>query len=166
MPQSIRIVSTRFDGSPRDHHDAELLEAVDDVLIFRTFRGTPIHSAERGVFAFEDDAIELYFTRRWYNVWHFLDGRAHDNAWYANVSRPPVFDGQPLHWTDLYLDVRCHLDGRLEVLDVDEFESASRVLGMPEGVAASAQKALDEILLLAGRGAFPFDHEVQMRGLM
>ena len=117
MSQPIRVISSKYDGTPRDYYDAKLLEEIEGLLVVRTVRGTPIHSNKPGVFAAEDSAVELYFTQRWYNVWHLLDGAAYDNTWYANISRPATFDGQTLRWTDLYLDVRCHLDGHLEVLD-------------------------------------------------
>ena len=41
-----------------------------------------------------DDSVELYFKDRHYNVLHLDDGKTFDNAWYANVSLPAVFDGK------------------------------------------------------------------------
>ncbi len=111
----------------------------------------------------EDNAIEIYFTDRWYNVWHLREHTTYPNLWYSNIAMPAKFDGKTLRWVDLELDVRCYLDGSLRVLDEDEFEVNRLEMGYTDEVVERALAALDEVLRLGKEGTFPFDYETQIR---
>ena len=113
----------------------------------------------------EDNAIEIYFTDRWYNVWHLREHTTYDNLWYSNIAMPAIFDGKTLRWVDLDLDVRCHLDRSLRVLDEDEFEQNRVEMGYPIEVVERAFAARDEVLALGKDGTFPFNHETQLEDL-
>ena len=110
----------------------------------------------------EDNAIEIYFTDRWYNVWHFREHTTYQNLWYPNIAMLARFDGQTLQWVDLDIDIRCYLDSSLRVLDEDEFEQNRIEMGYPSEVVDRALAARDEVLQLGKDGSFPFDHETQI----
>ena len=76
---------------------------------------------------------------------------------------PARFDGATIRWVDLDIDIRCYLDGSLEVLDEDEFAQHRVELGYSDEVVEHALAARDEMLRLARAGAFPFDHETQIK---
>ncbi len=110
----------------------------------------------------EDNSIEIYFTDRWYNVLHLREHTAYPNLWYSNIAMPARFDGKTLQWVDLDIDIRCYLDGSLQVLDEDEFEQNRVEMGYPSEVVECALTARDEVLRLGREGTFPFDHETQI----
>jgi len=69
-----------------------------------------------------DRFVELYFNNRWYNLFEVHD-RDDDRikCWYCNVTRPAVFENGAISYIDLALDLLVYPDGRMLVLDEDEF---------------------------------------------
>jgi protein associated with RNAse G/E len=159
LGRTIRVVSTRYDGRPRDEHDAELLEDNARDIRIRIPRGTPV---TRGGEPFElepSDSVQIFMRDADFNVNHMSAVvPPYRNLWYANIALPPEFDGDELRWTDLYLDVmRDHEHGVL-LKDVEEFERMARELPIPPELVQRVYAARDEVLRLAAAGAFPFDH--------
>lgn len=161
--KTIRVVSTKYDGSLRDSYNALLLDHVGSMIRLKVPSGTPILDGRtKQTELSEDTAIEIYFLDRWYNVWHMREHTTYPNLWYANVAKPAEFDGETLSWVDLDLDVRCYLDGSLAILDEDEFEQNRVAMSYPRDVVEEALEAQNEILMLGQIGAFPFDHWGQL----
>ena len=158
--QPVRVVSTKYNGTLRDTYGAQIVDHVGAVLRLSVPAGIPTFGAKEGRWvAAEDSAVEIYFADRWYNVWHFRSSPR--NLWYCNIAMPAAFDGKVLRWVDLDLDVRCHVDGSIQVLDEDEFERHRVEMCYPDEVAERTLAALDEVLHLARRRIFPFDHDEQ-----
>ena len=105
----------------------------------------------------------MYFTDRWYNVWHFLEHGINRYLWYANIAMPATLEGTTLRWTDLDIDVCCHLDGSVETLDWDEFQENRSSMSYPNHVVERALAAHQEVARLGETGAFPFDRKNQLR---
>jgi predicted RNA-binding protein associated with RNAse of E/G family len=61
-----------------------------------------------------------FWTDRFYNVYHWLDGRGGTIGFYFNFSDTTVIGDGRLEWRDLTLDVLATPAGRLEVLDEHE----------------------------------------------
>lgn len=158
----VSVVSTKYDETPRDRYEAQLLDHQGPIVRLRVPAGTPTYGKYGQIVEAEDNAIEIYFTDRWYNVWHFREHTTYDNLWYSNIAMPARFDGKTLRWVDLDLDIRCHLDGSIRVLDEDEFEQNRIEMGYPSEVVERAFAARDEVLRLGKDGTFPFDHETQL----
>ena len=160
--QPVRVVSTKYDGTPRDCYEAQLLDHEGPMVRLRVPAGTPTYGKHGQMVEAEDNAIEIYFTDRWYNVWHFREHTTYHNLWYSNIAMPARFDGKTLQWVDLDIDIRCYLDGSLRVLDEDEFEQNRTEMGYRSEVVEHALAARDEVLQLGKVGTFPFDHETQL----
>ena len=165
-PRTIRIEKTKYDGTVQRFCDGQLLDHVGSVLRVKVPAGTPVYVTrkERWVKS-GSTALHCYFENRWYNVWHLREHIVAPNLWYANVAMPARFDGATIRWVDLDIDIRCHLDGSLEVLDEDEFAQHRVELGYSDEVVERALAARDEMPQLARAGAFPFDHETQIGAL-
>ena len=161
--QKVWVVSTKYDGTPRDSYEAQLIDHEGPIVRLRVPAGTPTYGKDGHMVEAEDNAIEIYFTDRWYNVWHLREHTTYPNLWYSNIAMPAKFDGKTLRWVDLELDVRCYLDGSLRVLDEDEFEVNRLEMGYTDEVVERALAALDEVLRLGKEGTFPFDYEMQIK---
>ena len=159
----VQVVSTKYDGTLRDTCQAQVLDHVGSTVRLIVPAGTAIYAgkADQGVEA-EDNGIEIYFTDRWYNVWHLREHTTWPNRWYSNVAAPARFDGDELHWVDLDIDIRCYLDGSLQVLDEDEFERNRVEMGYPDELVSQALAAREEVLRLGRERVFPFDYERQI----
>jgi protein associated with RNAse G/E len=95
------------------------------------------------------------FEDRWYNVSRMpRDGRT---WYYVNIATPVEFDGEFFSTIDLDLDISWYTDADPEVLDEDEFLAHGEAMRYPADVVAHARAAVDEVLGLIRRRAFPFD---------
>ena len=101
-----------------------------------------------------DVFTEFYFWGRWYNVFHVAAADGTPKGWYCNVCRPPCLADETLTYVDLALDLFVHPDGRMTVLDEDEFEVAALNIYSPED-ARGARDGLAALLELASAGALP-----------
>jgi uncharacterized protein len=101
-----------------------------------------------------DIFTEFYFWNRWFNVFHVVSAEGTLRGWYCNVTQPPGVTGDTLTYVDLELDLFVHPDGRMTVLDEDEFAVAERELYRPED-AQGARAGLAELIELASGGALP-----------
>jgi protein associated with RNAse G/E len=154
-PKTIRVIGTKYDGSPRDEWPAQLVEQDGTLLRIRAPAGTEeiVRGTRRQVMP--DGFTGLFWIDRWYNVWQI--DRTEGVLYYANVAMPCQFDGNVLRWVDLDIDIVCYADGSIVVKDEDEFEAHISRFAYPEDVVAHALAARDALLHLASSGAFPFD---------
>ena len=154
LPNTIRVIGTKYDGSPRDEWPAQLIEKHGPLLRLYVPAGTKeiVQGTRHQVI--RDGSTCLFWTDRWYNVWQF--DRPEGVLVYANVAMPCQFDGCVLRWVDLDIDIVCHTDGSIVVKDEDEFEEHIVRFAYPEHVVEHTLAARHELLRLARAGNFPF----------
>ena len=89
-----------------------------------------------------DRFIETYYSDRWFNIFEIHDAADdHLKGWYCNVTRPARFEQGHIHAADLALDLLVFPDGRVRVLDEDEFEE----LKLSESDRMNALASLEEL---------------------
>ena len=159
--KTIRVIGTKYDGSPRDEWPAQLIEKHGPLLRLYVPAGTEeiVQGTRHQVI--RDGSTCLFWTDRWYNIWQF--DRTEGVLVYANVAMPCQFDGRVLRWVDLDIDIVCHTDGSIVIKDEDEFEKHIVRSAYPEDVIENALAARDELLRLAYAGALPFDLDKECR---
>jgi uncharacterized protein len=160
----IRIASTKYDGSLHYEYWGRLIDQHGGVIRVVTDEGTPSRSY-RGEGLMRAGMTQLFFTDRWYNVFHNYApvGRL-GMHWYANIGTPARIEGDTLRWVDLDLDL-MHTEARgLFVDDEDEFAEHQVQMAYPREVIERAQAALDELLGLAHGLGFPLDHDSHVPG--
>jgi uncharacterized protein len=100
-----------------------------------------------------DRFVETFFTDRWYNVFAvYHAGSAMLKGWYCNVARPAQIEPGSVRCADLALDLLVLPDGRMLVLDEEEFEA----LPLNQDEHRRALQALDELKQLAKARRGPF----------
>jgi len=136
------IIKQNSQGQEVWRYAGEVIRATpDSVLVKAEFN--------RDDFVFEgillkkgDPFIEAYYSQRWYNIFEMIDRDSGlTKGWYCNVTRPTVMQGQEVSYIDLALDVLVYPDGRVRVLDEDEYEHL--VLSAEDH--AKARQALEEL---------------------
>jgi predicted RNA-binding protein associated with RNAse of E/G family len=118
---------------------------------------------ELGYTVFErgDRFVEYFYSDRWYNIFEVhAVGDDRLRGWYCNITRPAVIAGEAVSAVDLALDVFVYPDGRVLVLDEDEF--AALPIAEPEREAA--RQALAELKGMVEAGEEPFEKEKKERG--
>lgn len=160
----IKVISKKYDGSLRDTSEAFLVAQDDETIVLLQPPGMVeyVHRKQQWEMM-QDGALILFFTNRWYNVWHIADQRSHLNHIYTNIALPAQWIGHSmLEWVDLDLDIRVHMDGSIVLLDEDEFLENQHRMGYPPAVVTQAELAAQEVLRLCHAGHYPFDHNVQV----
>ncbi|TET96763.1 MAG: DUF402 domain-containing protein [Anaerolineales bacterium] len=89
-----------------------------------------------------DRFIETYYSDRWFNIFEIHDSNNdHLKGWYCNITRPARIEQGHIYAEDLALDLLVYPDGRLRVLDEDEFEE----MELSESDRENAFSALEEL---------------------
>jgi hypothetical protein len=111
--------------------------------------------AEVGLLSLErgDRFVETYYFGRNYNIFKIYAGStAAIKGWYCNLARPAVLATGHLHAEDLALDLVRLPDGRMQLLDVEEYEN----LALVEEERITAAWALDQLRWQIYNGQEPF----------
>lgn len=103
-------------------------------------------------FAHGDLLIECYYRHQPFNVFALYAPTGRLKGWYCNVLERTEFADGSIGWADLALDLLVTPDGRLTVLDEDEFEA----LGPTPAQREQARRALETLSRWHAEGAFPF----------
>jgi hypothetical protein len=152
----ITVNARKYDGRIRRSWPGGLVSQKDGLLtLLAHFSETHIHS-DLGTIHAGTVSIEHFWLDRWYNVFHFREPDGTPKAIYANIAMPATFDGSVLDYVDLDIDVIRWPEGRVDVLDRDDFAQNSVKYGYPDEVKLAAENALSELLGLIERNEFPF----------
>ena len=60
--------------------------------------------------------------------------------YYCNLASPSLYDGEAIKNIDYDLDVKLFPDGRIEILDEDEYEQHGREMGYSEPLKHAVEK--------------------------
>jgi len=122
----------------------------------RTPLGRPVRVGGRTVLEAGSPAVWFTFPDRWHDIgrFHLADGTF--TGLYANILTPVHFLS-PAHWrtTDLFLDMWIDRDGRVEVLDREEFDEAAASGWIDSPTAARAETEVLTLLDRLERNAWP-----------
>ena len=66
--------------------------------------------------------------------------------YYCNLASPSVYDGEAVKNIDYDLDVKCFPDGRIQILDEDEYEEHSMQMGYSEEIKEIIEWQMDVLL--------------------
>jgi len=156
LGRAIHVVSTKYDGSAHWEFDAYFVIEQGTLLIASNFAVHVLKNKD-GDWTTPFDVRNHFWQDRWYNVMRCDRPRGGGlEYYYCNVTTPSLYDGENLRYVDLDLDVRVFANGRIELLDEDEFVENSQRMGYPADVIEQARRAADELIELATARRFPF----------
>lgn len=153
----MRILSTKYDGSVHYDYAARLVAERDGLLLCVADAGVPV-LGYRGDGVLRQGMTQLFFTDRYYNVFHNHTplGRRGFLS-YANIGTPARLEGDTVHWVDLDIDViQTEAEG-LIVDDEDEFADHRERMRYPDDLVRTVLAARDELVALGRELAFPFN---------
>lgn len=154
---SFDIVSYKYDGHMHRMWQGNVLIYHDDSRIVCGNAYVIVTEADGSTWRTKEGAICFFDRHEWFNVIAmFRDDGIH---YYTNISTPARWEQGRLTYIDLELDVRLLPDGRLEILDEDEFREMREVFGYPLKVVTRARESLSRVIQLIQNGRYPFDQE-------
>lgn len=153
MEQRVIIHKRDEKGQPLLQYEGILKKQTAQEIVVEARFGldieTSYHRFHKG-----DRMIEWFYTQRWYNIFemhHFEDDSL--LGWYCNITRPCSFEDGHIYADDLALDVMIYPDGRVLVLDEEEFEQ----LDIDTQSRHQAQEGLQQLLEHIRSHRPPFD---------
>ncbi|MEO8394327.1 MAG: DUF402 domain-containing protein [Chloroflexota bacterium] len=147
----------------QNHLGEKLLEYSGEVLmqgktwvcIEATFNN-PDKDAGYVVFRRGDTFIEWYYSERWYNVFELYDvDDGQHKGWYCNITRPASISEDLIRADDLALDLFVTPEGKITVLDEDEFAA----LNLPPNEQRAVRDAVQAIRRAVSNGDSPFEEK-------
>ncbi len=108
--------------------DIEVIERTEDYLLGEGLFVAPDDYDELNldpeIYAMTGDRmIEKYFNEQWFNIFEIYRGNSEDlKYWYINISRPAKIEADSVYWEDLVVDLQVFPDGRMVILDMEDFE--------------------------------------------
>lgn len=154
---TITINSRFYDGTLRKTWPADLLSNDGRVLTARGVFDTEISHPHLNVIRRGTISYEYFWLDRWYNVFRFHEPDGAFRNYYCNISMPPRINGLVLDYIDLDIDIVVDTEGRISVLDEDEFRENAVRFGYPGEIRVAMDKAVKELIGSIERREFPFD---------
>ena len=155
--QLIRVNSRKYDLMVRKSWTCRLVERSDRLLVLIGEFDSEVAHTGLGSIARGTVSKEFYWLDRWFNVFSFSEPDGSFRNFYCNITMPPKFENDVLDYVDLDIDVIVWPDGRVDTLDMDDFESNSIRFGYPDDVRENALDSLSELQRTIDAGEFPFE---------
>ena len=101
------------------------------------------------------DAVQLITPDRWWSL--IYNGTGDEYEVYVDIATPPVWESEDrVTMLDLDLDVVRYQDGRIEILDEDEFLDHQVRFSYPERLIDAARASTAEVVLAVEGNREPF----------
>lgn len=154
--EQVIVSACKYDGTEHRRWAARIKSRDDELLVLDAEFDEDIRHQLLGLVARGTQSIEYYWLNRWYNIFRFLNPNGQLRSFYCNVNVPPVFDGRVLSYVDLDIDILVAPDLSYQVVDEDEFAANAALYNYPPEIRQRAYAALQELLDLIEKRAFPF----------
>lgn len=154
MADEITVVKTDHTGREVWRYEGRVLERdATRVVLQATFNRDDLDLGY-AVFRRGDRFVERFYTDRWYNVFEVHDvSDDRLKGWYCNIARPAILTDGQVRADDLALDVFIYPDGRLLVMDEDEYAA----LPLKQAERRAAEAAVAELKRRARHAEPPFE---------
>lgn len=127
-------------------------------LIERSQIARPVLAAGEVILEPGGPAVWFTYPGRWHDIgaFYLLDGTF--TGWYANILTPVEIAGDRWETMDLCIDVWMAADGRVMLLDEDEFDEAIEKGWMDGPTAEAARDEAERLAAEARAGRWPSPH--------
>jgi len=153
--REITIHAKKYDGRVRKTWTGGVISESDEQIVLVARFGTTVKHNDLGIIEAGTVSFEHFWLDRWYNIFRFHKADGKMLAYYVNIAMPAELEGDVLSYVDLDIDVIQWADGRVEVLDRDDFEKNQVKYSYPVDVIESAERSLLEVLALIENGQLP-----------
>lgn len=142
MSEPITVIKNDHTGEEVWRYEGVVVERTPSRVVLEARFNRDDMELDYMTFRRNDRFRETFYADRWYNIFEIHD--VDDDrlkGWYCNFSRPAVIENGRVSADDLALDLFVYPDGRVLVLDEDEFED----LTLSDPVRAAVLAALEEL---------------------
>lgn len=104
-----------------------------------------------------EPAICFFYPDLWYNVITMI--RKTGIYYYCNLASPSLYDGEAIKNIDYDLDVKLFPDGRMEILDEDEYEQHSKEMGYSKELMHVVEREMEQLIQKIEKKQSPFNQK-------
>ena len=159
--RTVDYVIEKWGGQEHYRGDVELLGEDEHGAWLWGAKGRTVRRGEAHEFTTEQDSLFLIPPGAWWALSWWL---GHETIeLYVNIQTPAVWSGDLLTTVDVDLDVIRFTDGRVEVVDRDEFELHQARYGYPEDLVVTTERVTAQAFDLTVANTPPFDGAVARR---
>jgi protein associated with RNAse G/E len=155
--EPIIVSALKYDGSEHRNWPGQLVVNDPPLLIVDALFVEDVQHELLGAITKGTISTEYYWLDRWYNIFRFGDKKQQNATFYCNVTIPPRLENGALSYVDLDIDVFVHSDFTYEILDVEDFNTNTRLYSYPKEIERYAYQAVEELKTLIDKRDFPFD---------
>jgi protein associated with RNAse G/E len=158
-PQSEKTITVRtfkYDGTEHRRWRAQISRIESPLIVLDARFEEEIKHPLLGTVAPGTLSIEYYWLDRWYNIFRFIQPTGELRNFYCNVNVPPILEGNILSYIDLDMDILVAPDLSYTILDEDEFSDNVARFKYPDEVIRRSKEALEQLINLIEKRAFPF----------
>ena len=153
----IYIQSFKHDGSlHRTWSQGFVIEANDKRTVVVTNK-TWVTEADGRKWYTREPAICFFYPDHWFNIICMM--RKTGVYYYCNLASPAIYDGEALKHIDYDLDVKVFPDGKVILLDEDEYDQHAREMNYPESIKIIIEDELQVLLDWIDEKRVPFESE-------
>ncbi len=153
--EMVFIQSYKHDGSlHRTWSKGYVLEADEEKYVVVTNKTWVIESDGRRWFT-REPAICFFYTKKWFNVITMI--RKTGIYYYCNLASPSLYDGEAIKNIDYDLDVKVFPDGKIDILDEDEYDEHRLKMNYGEEIESIVEKAMEDLLQIIHEKKEPFN---------
>ena len=127
-------------------------------LIDRSILPRPVTAGGEVILEPHGPAVWFTYPGRWHDIGAFYLKDGTFTGYYANVLTPVRIDGDRWETMDLCIDVWMAADGRVALLDEDEFDEAIERGWMDDDTARAAREEAEHLVAEARAGRWPSEH--------
>ena len=164
LPQQgsyISIIAYKHDGHIRRSWDQGfVLEADEDHFVIVTNK-TWVKDDDGHHWYTREPAICYFYTHKWFNV--IAMARESGTYYYCNLASPALYDGEAVKYIDYDLDYKIFPDGRMVLLDEDEYALHTREMNYPQEIDAILKKYMAMIVQMKEKDEIPFNEEYNVQ---
>jgi len=150
----------KYDGRLHYEQPLQLVERFDNHIVLKGAKGRElIHYTRDAVYKFDESTYEYFFEDRWYTAALVFDDDGKVVYVYCNIALPCKISGDIVQFVDLDVDVIVRY-GKIEVIDVDEFEEHKILYGYDNELETRVFIAVDRVKDDIEKGNYPFNRDI------
>jgi predicted RNA-binding protein associated with RNAse of E/G family len=145
----ITVIKQDSRGTEKTRYQGEIVERLANGVVISALWTRP--AKDLGYITFEpgDIFIEYYYTDRWFNIFDVASAVGIRKGWYCNVAAPAEIADEKIKQLDLLLDVWVYPNGKLLILDEDEFAADTQLTAQQREQATEGLHAV--LAMIAAR---------------
>ncbi|HVM54322.1 MAG TPA: DUF402 domain-containing protein [Acidimicrobiales bacterium] len=152
--REVWIERRKWPDAPHYGHPGWVLGSDEHGTWLELRKGSPIRRGDEVLFLAQYDGIMCASHRGGWLAWFPEEGPL---ELYVDIATVPAIDERSVTMVDLDFDVVRHRDGRVELVDEDEFALHRETLGYPEELVRHAEETAAIVLAAVMAGEEPFD---------